>query len=134
MSDSVINEVIELHEFFQAWLCGSIEKTREVYARFENAMDDGFIMIPPDSGLLPRSTIMEIFWEEHGNKTSSFRIEIKNPVAREMADSLYLVSYEEWQFETEQTARVTTALMKETSQGIHWLSVHESWLPGHAPG
>ncbi len=133
MADRIISEVIGLHEFFQAWLSGAIEKTREVYERFERAMGDGFIMIPPDSDLLPRSTIMDIFWNEHGAKSSSFRIEIKNPLAREVADSLYLVSYEEWQFETEQTARLTTALMKDHESGVQWLSVHESWLPGHAP-
>ena len=97
-------------------------------------MADDFVMIPPDSDLLPRDVIMDIFWQEHGTKTPSFRIEVRNPVARKVAESLYLVSYEEWQFEQDQSARVTTALMKETPTNIQWLSVHESWLPDHSPG
>ncbi len=133
MSDRIINEVTALHQFFEAWLSGSVDKSREVYNRFENAMAEDFVMVPPGSNLLPRDIIMDIFWEEHGTKPTSFKIEIRNPVAREVADSLFLVSYEEWQFDPEQSARVTTALMKENPSGIQWLSVHESWLPEHAP-
>ena len=134
MSGNVINEVVELHQFFQAWLSGSIEQSREKYDRFERVMADDFVMIPPDSDLLSRDVIMDIFWQEHGAKSSSFRIEIRNPVARQVAESLYLVSYEEWQFEQDQSARVTTALLRENPTGIEWLSVHESWLPDHLPG
>ena len=129
MSNKFINEVVELHQFFEAWLSGAIDKSRENYGRFENAMASDFTMVPPDSTILPRDVIMDIFWQEHGSKTASFRIEIKNPSVRKLAESLYLVNYEEWQFGQENTARAATALLKETPSGIQWQHVHESWLP-----
>jgi hypothetical protein len=133
MSDSIINEVIDLHRFFEAWLSGAVDKSREEYQRFEIAMADDFVMVPPDHDLLPRDVIMDIFWGEHGSRTSPFRIEIRNTVARPLPGSLYLVSYEEWQFTPEQSGRVSTALMQDSDSGVKWLSVHESWLPEHRP-
>ena len=129
MSDHIINEVLEIHHFFESWLTGSVEQSKEQYARFENVMADDLIMVPPGSSLLTRDVVLEIFWQQYGSITLPFRIEIKNPTARKVAESLYLVSYEEWQFGLEQTARITTALLTENEPGVQWLSVHESWLP-----
>jgi hypothetical protein len=129
MSNSIINEVIQLHQFFEAWLAGSLTKSRETYQRFESVMAEDFGMIPPDSELLPREVITDIIWQEHGAKAPSFKIEIRNPSVRKLTEALYLASYEEWQFDSEPTARIATALMKEEPSGIRWLHVHESWLP-----
>jgi hypothetical protein len=132
MMESVIGEVIELHRFFEAWLSGSLQKTREAYARFDSVMAEDFVMIPPDSNVLPRDVIMDIFWEEHGSRSAPFRIEIRNPTVRQVAGSLYLVIYEEWQFDPGQSARISSALIEASQRGLRWLSVHESWVPGGA--
>jgi hypothetical protein len=133
MSDYISNEVVELHRFFEAWLTGVLDKTREEYQRFENAMAEDFVMVPPDSNVLPRHVIMDTFWGEHGSKASPFGIKIRNLVARPLPGSLYLVSYEEWQFTPQESARISTAVMQESDSGIRWLSVHESWLPELGP-
>lgn len=133
MSDNISNEVLELHQFFEAWLTGSLDKTREEYQRFESSMAADFVMVPPDNDLLPRDVIMDIFWGEHGSRKSPFSIEIRNLVARPLPGSLYLVSYEEWQFTPGESARVVTALMQDSDSGVQWLSVHESWLPEFRP-
>ena len=129
MTEAIINEIVELHEFFESWLTGSIKQSRKHYARFENAMANDLTMVPPGSSLLKRDVVMEIFWQQHGSIKPPFRIEVRNPAVREVAESLYFAIYEEWQFGLEQTARVTTALLTENQNGIQWLSVHESWLP-----
>ena len=128
MTQQIIDEVTDLHVFFESWLTGSVEQSKEQYARFENVIADDFIMVPPGSNVLPRDTVLEIFWQQHGSITPPFRIEIRNPVSRKVAESLYIVTYEEWQFGSEQTSRITTALMSENETGIKWLSVHESWF------
>ena len=129
MTVPTITEVLEIHEVFELWLTGSVEQSKEEYARFEDAMGDEMIMVAPGSNLLTRDVVLEVFWQQHGSITPPFRIEIRNPEARKVAESVYMVSYEEWQFGPEQTARVTTALLRENQACIQWLSVHESWLP-----
>ena len=44
MTDKIINEVLELHVFFEAWLTGSIEQSKEQYSRFENVTADDSII------------------------------------------------------------------------------------------
>lgn len=129
MSDHVANEVIDLHRFFQAWFTGSVEKTRKEYARFADTMADGMFMIPPGGNVMKRDDALEIFWQLHGANDPTFKIEVKNIEIREVTDSLYLVTYEEWQQTPEETARVVTALLQDKPTGLQWLSAHESWLP-----
>ena len=51
MTERVINEVLELHVFFESWLTGSVDQSKEQYARFENVLADDFIMVPPGSNV-----------------------------------------------------------------------------------
>lgn len=129
MTEPILAEILELHEFFESWLSGTVEKSKAQYARFESAMAEGFIMVPPGSNVLMRDTVMEVFWQQHASVPSPFKIEIRNPVIRKVGESLYLVHYEEWQIGAEQTGRISTALLRDSQPGIQWLSVHESWLP-----
>ena len=48
-----------------------------------------------------------------------------------------LVMYEEWHsLKGEESARLSTVLFEKRAgapNGVAWLHVHETWLPGHAP-
>lgn len=129
MSDRFIDEILEIHQFFELWFTGSVEKSKEQFARFEQAFADGFVMILPGGNQLTRDELLEIFWQEYGSISAPFRIEIRNPTVRKVGESLHLAIYEEWQFGQEQTARITSALMSENRAGVQWLSAHETWLP-----
>lgn len=128
MTDRYIDEVEALHRFFESWLTGSVEQSREIFQRFENALADGFIMIPPNGNLLVREELLEDFWQAHGSIAEPFKIEIRNAKVRRLGESLCLVIYEEWQLGREQTARISSALMSENKTGLQWLNVQETWL------
>jgi len=128
MQDKFINEVVELHQFFESWLSGGIAQTQPLFTKFKNALAEDFKMIEPSGKVLQKNELLEAFWHAHGAMPAPFSIKVKQAKARVLDKGLALVVYEEWQTGVDETARVSSALLRETDKGMQWLHVHETWL------
>jgi hypothetical protein len=125
-------EIVELHQFFEAWFTGKLSQTETDYTRFAQVMATGFTMVSPDGVLLDRDPLLKSLYDAH-NKRRDTRIWIKNVQLRQQHGDIFIVTYEEWQSEKDvQTARLSTVVFRQKSDapnGLEWLLVHETWLP-----
>ena len=134
MQRNCLNEVNELHKFFQDWFTAAVPDTDEAYGRFSQTIGDDFHIIGPNGMLTNRENILVGLRAAHN--AGPFEIWIENASAREVVDGLWLALYEEWQIrEGVKTARQSTALFRpnpSTPNGLEWVHVHETWIDNGA--
>lgn len=129
-------EIVELHDFFQAWLGGALPNTDTAFARLIDTMAPEFAIVGPDGRLLPRAQVLTWIRAAHGSRPG-WRIWIEGAAPRFAEGGLVCAIYEEWQRHADGTvtARLSTVLLREqpgTPNGLAWLHVHETWLPDRA--
>jgi len=124
-------EIEQLHQFFQDWFRGELDKTDEAFARFENALSPGFIIISPDGAAHDRESILDAVRSGHGSDPSA-EIWIRNVRLRATGRDHVLATYEEWQrLRGDERGRLSTVLFDrddEAANGLRWRHVHETWL------
>ncbi len=129
-------EVAGLHRFFVGWMTGAVARDAATYARFTGAVADGFALISPGGTVTEREALIAELEAAHGQR-AAFDIWIEDCRCRFTAGDLCLITYEEWQQTGEtKTGRLSTALFRRRAaapNGVEWLHVHETWLPGAAP-
>ena len=120
-------EIIELHSFFEHWLGGTLEHSREAFDPLELALAEGFHIIGPDGNMTARTPLIANLYKAHG-KRQGLTIWIKN-VQLHYEDKYSLTaSYEEWQrFGESETARLSTVLFLKQER-LRWQHVHETYL------
>jgi len=121
-----------LHRFIEAWLLGSIEKSRQRFRYFDDALDKKFIIIHPSGELQTKSDISSDLWNAHGVRSKQFSIAIRNITVRSASENCCILTYEEWQTGTEKPARLSTVVFRrsEDNNRIYWFHLHETWYPG----
>ena len=120
----VRTEIEELHRFFERWLGGE----ENDFSRCDRALAHDFTMVGPGGEVRSREALVKGLLDAHGKRPVA--IEIRNFEMRELANELALARYEEWQ---DDRGRVSTALFRvrgDAPNGIEWVTVHETWLPG----
>jgi len=129
-------EIEELHRFFEAWFRGTLPPEGEALTRLERALDPDLVFISP-AGV--RHTTEELLAEiggAHGSRPE-LEIRIREPELRWTSGGLLAATYEEWQTELgDTTGRTSTVVFRRDDQGpngLRWVHVHESWLPGAGP-
>jgi hypothetical protein len=134
MIENCEREVIELHQFFEAWFNGTISGN-SAFHRMEIALAPSFKIIPPSGKCVSRHDTLTGVKSAHGALAQAdppFRIWIKNFQLRHQESELCLVTYEEWQAKQDgDEGRISTALFKnrsETPNGVEWLHLHEVWI------
>lgn len=125
-----IQEVIDLHTFFEAWLGGARPETDADFARFTAATDPGFTLIGPDGAMMAAEAIAG--WIRHAYGTRpGFRLWTTDHQLRYVDDACALVTYLEWQTRDDvTTCRISTALFvvaPDAPNGLTWRHVHETW-------
>lgn len=138
--DECERESVELHNFLRDWLIGALPRTETGFARFKNVMANDLLVISPLGTMTSCAPLLEEFEGIHGQllaKSDAFEIWIENfRLLRQLGDTA-LCSYEEWhRLEGETSARLTTVLYgpkADAPNGVEWLHVHETWLPGQEP-
>lgn len=124
-------EIIELHNFFQAWFTGELPRTDESFARFAAVLSPQFVIIFPDGKLIEGASLLAGLRQAH-NSRSDFRIWIKNVRLHHHQPEMALATYEEWQESSEGiTARLSTVVFRHQGgkpNELEWLHVHETWL------
>jgi hypothetical protein len=133
-------EVVAFHEFLDGWLSGRASRDEERFAAETAALADGFRIVSPDGEERDRAAVVEDLRAGHGASGEGFRIRVERVRERWVAPGgdACLLAYEEWQ-ETDggETARASTVLLRRepaAPRGVAWLDLHETWLPGAAPG
>lgn len=130
-------EIVELHDFFQGWLDGTLPDTDAAFARLPATQSPEFVIITPAGELIPGPRLVAQLRDAHGSRPG-WRMWIEHAVLRHVHGDLSVATYEEWQRRADGvvTARLSTAIFRAESEapnGLVWLHVHETWLPGHAP-
>ncbi len=130
-------EITELHHFFVEWMTGALPRTAEAFARAADVLADDMTMINPEGEVMACAALLGAIETAHGAFTppeQTFRIWIKNYDCRFVSGDLCLATYEEWQDRTgEVKGRLSTVLFRRRDglpNGVEWLHVHETWLPG----
>jgi len=122
----------ELHVFIESWLKGSVEKNRQNFQCFEDALDESFIIVHPSGESQTKLEIIRDFWAAYGVQSDGFTIEIRNIKVRSEAGNICIMNYEEWQIDVEKSARISTVIFRKpvNSSKIYWFHLHETWIPG----
>lgn len=135
MSARCHQEIIDLHRFFVDWFAGQLPRTDAAFARLNDVLAEGMVLISPAGAIQRRDQILSWIGGAYGTRkeaTPPFRIWIEQFQLHHQVGRLALVTYEEWQeIEGETTARLSSALFREkegTPHGVEWLHVHETWL------
>lgn len=117
-------------------MTGAVARDTTTYARFTDVVADGFALISPGGTATEREALIAELEAAHG-QPAAFGIWIADCRCRWSAGDLCLITYEEWQQTGEvKTGRLSTALFRRRAaapNGVEWLHVHETWLPGAAP-
>ncbi len=126
MTDTAMDEVIRLHEFFEAWYAG--EPGRSI-AEFTDALDDQFSIVSPNGTVMTRGEIADAV--AGGFQTHRIEITVENFDITEIGSTV-VCRYDEVQTSNgSQTRRVSTAVFErdtETPGGLRWITVHETWV------
>ena len=134
-------EIDELHRFLVGWLGGTLPRTEAAFAAFASVLAPDFAIVSPRGVVTERAALLgelEAAHGVHGGPGKAFAIRIENVVLRHDGDGLALFTYEEWQEigGAAANARISTVLFGRDAaapNGLVWLHLHETWLPGHAP-
>lgn len=134
-------EIEELHRFLVGWLGGTLPRTEAAFAAFASVLAPEFTIVSPRGGVTERAALLgelEAAHGVHGGPGKAFAIRIENVTLRHDGDGLALFTYEEWQEfgGAVANARISTVLFGRDAaapNGLVWLHLHETWLPGHAP-
>jgi hypothetical protein len=137
LAQAVLQEVADLHAFFEAWLSGEAENTNAVFSRVESALGEEFTMVSVNGQRLQRSDVIGWLRGTHGARASqgSFHIAVAEPEILLLRPPLVLLGYvEEQTVDNVVTRRQSTALFEvsiEDGQPVRWLALHETWIgPG----
>ena len=134
LGDAVVQEVADLHAFFEAWLSGEAENTNAVFSRVESSLGEEFTMVTPSGERLQRPDVIGWLRGTHGARAGqgSFHIAIVEPKILLLRPPLVLLGYVEEQTVGDVvTRRQSTALFEVSIEGgrrVRWLSLHETWI------
>lgn len=126
-------EIVELHDFFQGWLGGTLPATDEVYARLGATQAPEFAIVTPGGELIPGPRLLAQLRAAHGSRPG-WRMWIESAELRHAQGGLTVATYEEWQRSADGavTGRLSTVVFRDqpgTPNGLAWVHVHETWLP-----
>lgn len=129
-------EVIGLHRFFEAWFRGEFADRERGFRRFAEVMDPGFAIVSPRGMSTQLDALSEGLRGAYGTWEPGWSIEVRDVAVRHLHADVVLVTYVEAQHvRGKDTARLSSAWLRQdesTPNGMRWLHVHETWMPGMA--
>lgn len=129
------NEVDQLHMFFTDWLSGAATPTEKSFERVANVLAEAFRSVSPRGVERSRQEMLTRLRGAHGQLPHA-AIRIENFSLCHRFGAQYVVTYQEWHDGVPSSGRLSTAILTQkpgTPNGLQWLHVHETWLPGAAP-
>ena len=132
LARSALQEVVELHAFFEAWLGGAAPRSDATFARIEDALAQRFTMVEPDGRRLGRGEVLAWLRQAHGSRAGvGFRIAVRDQEALFLAPPVVTVGYlEEQEANGQVTRRRSTAVLAAPAGGGRplWHALHETWI------
>ena len=120
-------EIVELHEFFEAWFLG----TEDSLERVEQALGAEFTFVGPDGGETDRQATIDRLDAGRGH-TSELRITTSEHRLLHQSDDVLMASYiEGHELAASTNRRLSTVVFTVDPggpNGLRWLRVHETWL------
>jgi hypothetical protein len=132
LARAALQEVRDLHAFFETWLGGTVPESAQEFARLESALADGFTMVSPDGHRRSRAEVIGRLRQAHGSKgaAGAFRIAIPEAEVLALHPPLVVVGYIEEQVGPAAATRRRSTAVLGVSPGDErprWLAVHETW-------
>ena len=134
LARSVLEEVVALHGFFEAWLGGTESNTPAAFARVETALAETFTMVSPEGRRLPRAEVLDKLRQAYGSqgRRGAFKIAVREPEVLHLDPPLVVLGYiEEQKGDGGLTRRRSTAILAAAAQHggrPQWLALHETWI------
>ena len=131
MEKKCLMEIVQAHQFLEAWLAGTAPKTEEEFHRFKSSISDEFVIIYPNGSVKDKETLISDIWNAHGVRSAEFSIEIREYQCRLASEKVCVATYEEWLHTEESSGRMSTAVFRLAPDGnaVEWVLVQETWLP-----
>lgn len=147
LSEQAEREVVDLHEFFEAWMGGddpeesdrpdgSDDPETASFDRAAAVLPDDFEIVSPSGERRDGPTIRSDVRDARGAFADSdppLRIEATTTRTRFDDGERCLVTYEEWQrHDGDWEGRYSSALFRrneDAPNGVEWVHLHETWLP-----
>ena len=132
MEESIREEIVSLHKFFESWYSATIDNTSEVFKRVESVLHEDFQIIVPSGSKLSKNQLLDVLKGQYGRfkDTENFAITIDNVDIRFRGKDIAIVTYNEIgnSEEGEKRSIITTALRKNSKllNGLEWLHIHET--------
>ena len=129
-----MEEIVDLHLFFERWLGGNGPKGPHAFARLEDALAPGFTMVNPTGRRLSRAEVVGWIRDGYGAKAepAPFSIAIRDCTVLHEGPGFVAVTYLEEQVRGGGLdRRIATALFEphpERAGAVRWLLVHETGL------
>ena len=124
-------EVIELHDFFQAWLEGSTPQTESVFRRFTDVNDPAFLLIGPHGRAIDLAAAHRWIWEAWKTRPNS-RLWTEAHTLRYSTTEMAVMTYHELQLnDGVPSRRLSTVVFRQepaAPNGLVWVHVHETWM------
>ena len=137
MDEQFKAEVVAVHDFLSGWLSGSLPKDPATYGPFAAMLADDFMIVSPTGETRQRADLVPGIEQAHGAEGDDFRIWIENCQVRWSDAEACVGTFEEWQESGGVTcARLSSVLFRRNAtkrNGLEWVHLHETWLPGKAP-
>jgi hypothetical protein len=125
--ETIKKEILELHRLFQDWYRNGDSKIS--IDDIAKRLSDNFCIIFPDASANSKKQILELLAKDRGN-TPDFRIEVKDIKITELSHSIYLATYEEWQYWGAQAPPKlklkSSSILKQEKYTIKWINIHET--------
>lgn len=129
-------EIVGLHRFFEAWFLGGFSNRDRGFERFAGVMNPGFVIVSPRGTSTALDALSAGLRGAFGSWKAGDSIGVSDVTLRHAHADLALLTYVETQRQGDsETARLSTVLMRQreaTPNGVEWLHVHETWIPGGA--
>lgn len=129
MRDDWLEEVQDLHRFFQGWLRGELSEDDGTFHRLEGALAPGFTFVTTEGRLVSRGAFLKGLRRAHGSRPG-LRIEIGQPnVIRREGPHLVATYRERQEDAAGASVRTSTVVLRrdrEAPGGHAWVHVHES--------
>lgn len=128
MNKLIEKEIYDLHQLFQAWYRGEMNR-EDLNTLIGIHLGDSFYIVFPNAEKQSKEELLTMMKGDYGNE-SSFRIEIRDVISQEIAPNVFLSQYEEWQFWREdkepQLKLKTSSVLKRNENIFEWLVMHET--------
>lgn len=123
-------EVIKRHDFFVEWFTGRAEEA-DLQTSIRAFAPD-MVMIEPDSNTIGTDQIVSMITSACGKRPTDFEIRVELIAARQIADDVALVVYDEHQvIDGEKSARRSSAVFSadpDAPEGVVWRQLQETWI------